>query len=775
MRLRYGRHTAPGYAALALAVAGTACGDGSGPKTPVATTMAIFSGDAQRGAIGTPIEDLLQVVVRDQNSNPFTGAQVTWTIVASAGDGAALDSTTTTTNVQGLASMTGQYGDVTGDYVISAAIEGSRVTPVQFTLEAIIAPVIESIEPDPIVEGATTATLRGRDFSPDLASNIVTLDGVAGTVLDASETELLVEMPRARCLPARDSAVVRAAVGDDVGPRFRHPAVPGDPPVGLDVGAHEIRSDAAGVECAQFAAASSGSQHLVIAAVTQSSGDFLSGERLRRTRGTSSTFDIGGYDLAAATVTASTERDAETALLETGRAFEAQLREYEREWLSGRIDAARALQTGSAAPGTPALAISPQSVPAEGETFQLNVPKPSSPCTNFVEVTVQVRAVSDFAIIVEDVAAPSGGFDDPDYEAIAAEFDSKIYPTNTLYFGSPSDIDGNGRVLILYTPEVNKLTPAGSTGFIAGFFFAGDLFPPDVCPQSNEAEIFYLLVPDPNGVFGIRHSTESVRQLTRGVVAHELQHLINAAHKIALTDPLRFEDTWLDEALSHLAEEVVGHAVTGKSPGEDLSCADFAGGCGSNDFRAFHIQNFFRASLYLHRDSIARNSPIRATDNLQTRGAAWLLLRWILDQEGPERSGGEVEITRDLVITPLTGITNLETAVGKSFADLVSEWLPALYTDNLSIAGLSPRLAVTSWNLRSVYETLPTGGYPLVPTSITYADGTTDFSLRNGSGRFFLLNSSGASPALSLRFSDLGDGSLNFSSLQPRTLIVRLQ
>ena len=43
--------------------------------------------------------------------------------------------------------------------------------------------------------------------------------------------------------------------------------------------------------------------------------------------------------------------------------------------------------------------------------------------------------------IVEDIASPAGGFTTSDYDAIAAEFDNFIFPSDTAWFGKPSDIN----------------------------------------------------------------------------------------------------------------------------------------------------------------------------------------------------------------------------------------------------------------------------------------------------------------------------------------------
>ncbi|MEE8550851.1 MAG: hypothetical protein V3T08_06305, partial [Gemmatimonadota bacterium] len=226
-----------------------------------------------------------------------------------------------------------------------------------------------------------------------------------------------------------------------------------------------------------------------------------------------------------------------------------------------------------------------------------------------------------------------------------------------------------------------------------------------------------------------------------------------------------FEETWLNEGLSHIAEEVVGHSVTGLTPGSNL---DFATSAASiDDYNGFYFQNLARLEDYLADP--ASQSPIDADDDLATRGAIWSFLRWILDQEATPAT--ETTITRDLVITTLAGVTNLETAVGKPLEDLLAEWLLALFADDF-IAGVDSRLTIPSWNLRDQYVNL-FGSYPLVTTTLGYADGTSDFTVVSGSGRYFLISSGAASPAMSARFTTQA-GSPLASSLLPRILLLRL-
>ena len=98
-------------------------------------------------------------------------------------------------------------------------------------------------------------------------------------------------------------------------------------------------------------------------------------------------------------------------------------------------------------------------------------------CTNAINVGARVVTISSTAYILADTANPTGGFADSDYASFATMFDTLINPLDVQTFGQPTDIDHNGKVVILFTKEVNKLTPRGSNGVVGGFFFDRDLFP----------------------------------------------------------------------------------------------------------------------------------------------------------------------------------------------------------------------------------------------------------------------------------------------------------
>jgi hypothetical protein len=432
-------------------------------------------------------------------------------------------------------------------------------------------------------------------------------------------------------------------------------------------------------------------------------------------------------------------------------AFEMRIRARERETLDFRRGGAFAVTKRAASSGVSAAVLA--AVQTVGDQVALRIPDANSSdlCANFIPITATVKAVSTHAVILEDNSSPSGGFTATDYAEIAAEFDGLIYDADVRYFGAPSDIDQNGgRILILYTPEVNRLTPPNSTGFVGGFFWAGDLFPRtaqdpnDACTQSNMAEMFYLLVPDPQGTINQNtRTTTQVRQGTRGTIAHEMQHMINAGHRIQ--SGAFNEATWLDEALAHFAEDVVGRELFGFSDFRNLTYQDVTSR-GSPDFNAFFFQNLARLRYWQQRPDTAAATSSKVADELADRGAAWSLLRYTVDQY----AGSDVPaFTRALVAGPETSVTNLTTRAGVPFDSLMVGWMVANYADDLGIAGLSPKYTYKSWNFRSASSGINGGVFPLRVQDINPGF-TATVSLLSGTGVYYRRASTGAPGTFSM-------------------------
>jgi hypothetical protein len=411
-------------------------------------------------------------------------------------------------------------------------------------------------------------------------------------------------------------------------------------------------------------------------------------------------------------------------------ALEESLRDRERAQLSPRIDAARRWYASRvpALPKTPAL----------GDLITINV-NAAVPCSNPVYHAVRVVAIGSKALVLEDTLNPKPGFTASDFQRFAARFDTLVYPLDVAAYGMPTDIDGNGRIAIVFTLAVNELTPPSAPSYVGGLTFSRDLFPQvataraQACPASNEGELFYMMTPDPYGVVnGNRRSAGFVDTVATSVLAHELVHLINASRKLYVnTAAPRFEEKWLDEGLAHIAEELLFYRESGLASRSNLDYATLAETNRTRGaYRADMAANAARYKEYLL--ATASSSPYRGGDALPTRGAAWSLLRYLADRT--RTSDGDVWAR--LVDNSATGMANLQGVFGKDVPAMVRDWAGSHELDDRGVPSAAFRQP--SWNWHSIYggiDGLP-AFYPLQPTPLGPSTSTTTGSLVAGGADF---------------------------------------
>jgi hypothetical protein len=415
--------------------------------------------------------------------------------------------------------------------------------------------------------------------------------------------------------------------------------------------------------------------------------------------------------------------------------FERELRELGRRELMPLARSARDVFKARATSESRAAAI--PAYLAIGDLVELNA-EVSTACTLPALRTGRVAAISARAIVVHDTANPAGGFTDADYQRFAVTFDTLIAPVADAAFGAPTDIDVNGKVVVFFTGAVNELTPAGASFYYGGFFHPRDMFPKQrygqpFCPGSNEREMFYMLVPDPTGTInGNSRSVAFVDTVTIGVLAHEHQHLINFSRRLFVNDAITDEEVWLNEGLSHIAEELVFYRATGTAPRQNIGGSSFGTQPFDGLFERYMAPNFGRLRVFL--ESPHSFSPYSSYDDLGTRGAAWAFLRYAADHRGT----GDGDVWMRLVNSPVSGFDNLADVFGPDVLQMVHDWNVSMFTDDL-VGGVAPAHADPSWNFRTAYPALPTSArsYPLIDAvRMLSNDVPQTLSLRGGSGAY---------------------------------------
>ncbi len=148
-----------------------------------------------------------------------------------------------------------------------------------------------------------------------------------------------------------------------------------------------------------------------------------------------------------------------------------------------------------------------------------------------------LRAESDASLIYveESKDIPQDIIDE-----ILDEFSDNILPLVEGIFGASSDLDKNGKIILLLFDIDNEYN---SSSYIAGYFHPNDL---RIMENSNHGEILYL---DTNPGLSLRSLEDFYSTIT-----HELQHLINFASRKASNKPT--QETWIIEGSAVLTEHV---------------------------------------------------------------------------------------------------------------------------------------------------------------------------------------------------------------------------
>ena len=350
--------------------------------------------------------------------------------------------------------------------------------------------------------------------------------------------------------------------------------------------------------------------------------------------------------------------------------------------------------------------------------------------------TATVVGVTAHAIVLSDNSSPSGGYSSTELAAWGQKFEDSVWTKITTNFGTPSDIDNNGRIAILFTPSVNQVPVTGG-GTVLGLFASRDLLPVAGCQGSNVGEMFYMPVPDPSSVINNKYTDKTGLSTTvLATLAHEFQHLINAGRRMSNGAPS--EEVWLNEGLSHIAEELMFYQAFPTNPRSNITINDFFSSNTAvqnariDAYNNFQADNFGR--MYTYMQVPETNSPYAANDNLETRGAIWLLLRHAVDQKSSETG-----IWAQFDNATATGQANFNNILG-NIVDATHNMTIALFTDDASISATGV-FTFPSWNFRSIWGALcsQTGAncsapYPLATKSLL---GTpVDLSLAGGGSSF---------------------------------------
>jgi hypothetical protein len=420
--------------------------------------------------------------------------------------------------------------------------------------------------------------------------------------------------------------------------------------------------------------------------------------------------------------------------------------------------------------GRAGLAAAAAAAPGDtlGNVRTFKVPSSVSNPILYQFVGAIARSVGQHIVLYVDNAAPMN-FSTADYDNVRSDLDTLLYAVDTTAFGRESDIDGNGRVIVLMTNIVNKLVTeqeCKSTGYVSGFFLGSDLAP-STRAQWNSGEIFYSIVADPDSTLSCKHSNTQVKAIVPVTFVHEFQHMISY-NQHALLRVGSGEELWLNEGMSHYAEERGGRAFLAATPADStLFCHHVVGNLGS---------------LSRYWADPGSHALVGGAGGLEERGADWLFVRYLVDRFAQDTSLAAADAwTRQLVRTSATGTGNVAAVTGQAFAKLAEEWALASWVSDLPGFTAPAALRHKHWAFRTAYPRmrltcsfgLP--DFPLVARAGAGPSINVTGTMWSGSGAAYQRALQGPSGAgFTLVFSDATGAQLN-PAIQPRLNVLRIR
>ena len=747
-----------GVAAGSTAIT-TTIGGKTGSKTinvippPVATVTVTLPASTLR--VGETTEGT--AVARDASNNVLPGRATSWvssnTQIATVSNAGIVTAIT-----PGAATISATSENKTGSALLTVSAGDPE-----------LAPQITAVSPTALVEGQT-ATITGNKFGATAVENMVRIGGVAASVTSVTPTSLQIIVPNMNCKPAQALNVFVTVAGNTSAPRPQ--AFTPATTLAVPQGKQQVIS-VPNDFCLQFAASQAAETYVIgvqsvaenvasvtsanvvaeapVAAVTTPSA-MIANRPVFSTSLVDPVANARGSRLAK-------HRAVEMALFDADRAMLAPKFQATRSARSARRGARASL---SMVPILPATA-------KEGDVLNIRIPdRARSICQNSLTIAVTVKKLGTHGIFLEDNANPTGGFSAADYQALSDQFDAMIYATDVAYFGEPTDYDGNTRIAIVITKEVNKIDN------LLGEVFPQNLVPQSICPSSNEGEFFYGRAPDPNGTAGTAYASSAAKADAPLIIAHELAHVIQIGRRIEYPDATDLQSTWEAEGQATFAEEVNGYGAAQLAPGQNLG-RDVAFNRGQPPLpTSWFADPFVDLAVYYGfetRETKVSGAPEQCSwlgtqaqgntgpclSGREPYGVPWSFLRWLSDQYGSQFPLGEKGLHQALIDNAFSGFATISDVIGQPMESLLVQWSAMLYADD-RIPGVDEKLTMKSWNLVSIESGIVESGR-LAPRLRTFGTFNDPILVRGGSTAYFVV--SGANrPATGIRVRDASDGLL---------------
>ncbi|MCZ0936604.1 MAG: Ig-like domain-containing protein [Gemmatimonadetes bacterium] len=600
-----------------------------------------------------------------------------------------------------------------GDFGIVAVAPGTAMVTVtvtdgdglsasqafRVTVQARGAVIISRVEPTVLLEGAP-ATIRGSGFARVAGNNIVLVGGLRATVTAASSTSLSITVPYADCLPPRQAVLRVTAFGSSdthtvgVTPLSRDD-------IDLPPGYYKVSH--AGNGCLHLPGGATGDDYLIGVLSTSEDPSSLTPVTMTSIPGDPTVAAARGQAVAAAGLAPAAYEVADLpvgvfspppAPAATGLrlAPDGQSPNPQRDWeRHNEIMASSDEMLSRLGPLPPQAGSRQARTVVTGDTMTLFAGGNDFRCRSRRQVRAVVRLVGDRTVWLDDIENPSGTFTDSELAALDAFYAGQVKNVHDRYFGRLSDVDGNGRILILMTKEVNREDRDAT--FIGGWVWSPDLYPRSMCGTSNHGEVFFGRVPDPGGVVGQAWTRQQTFEYYPSLLAHEIAHIVQANAQVFGGARLT---RWELEGGATLSEELVAYRLFGHGSGMNLGYAEYVAGStwyhwwlrdllrffgyNSDAGPAGRVEGAPEECSWMGRPEDGNDGPCKGSFRA-VYGVPSVVLRYAMDRWGGEYSGGESALMRWLTQSPSLGLAALEEVSSWRRERILADFYMGLWLD----------------------------------------------------------------------------------------------
>ncbi len=390
---------------------------------------------------------------------------------------------------------------------------------------------------------------------------------------------------------------------------------------------------------------------------------------------------------------------------ERTEALHHEIREAETRLIS-TLDRSALMRSASSRPDgglTGVRAAFPSDPPA---TRSINVPGDFGSCSGGIPNASTLRGFNDYLAIYEsDSNSPAVG--QAEVDQLLNYYRDHGEQVVQAYFGGVTDIDGDGRINVLISPNVMTGT--------AAFVWSGDFFTTAQCADSNAGETVYFNPSVITAMAGGNYQALST-------MVHEAKHVSSLYNRIASHSTPPFHPGFIEEGSAEIAGEmssrVAWAAAGGPAVGAQVTGNAFQGGVTPDNYGIF--LRLARMVFYMS------SQPNGVTASLTSRqggiyGSGLMFHRFLGDAYGgastPMADAGLFRMQNDSLTT--TGTAAYPSLVGKSYSDLLQEYAKAVM---LHGTGFEAARTFTTYDLGTASEVFslpdPAGAFPW-PVTLT--------------------------------------------------------